>query len=103
MQHRYACDIGDFAKYSLLSTLAAEDLRLGVVWYLNHFEEQNEDGRFIEYRELRECNERLYALLEEILRREDRNLSAIERSGALPKSAFTFRRPFLGSPKGRAG
>jgi hypothetical protein len=37
MQNRYLCDVGDFAKYSLLNALADLDLRLGVVWYLNAF------------------------------------------------------------------
>jgi hypothetical protein len=35
MQDRYTGDIGDFGKCSLLRNLTRDDLRLGVIWYLN--------------------------------------------------------------------
>ena len=60
MQHRYACDIGDFAKYALLNALVQDDLKLGIVWYLNPVHERNGDGGYTEYGELRDCDERLF-------------------------------------------
>lgn len=43
MQNRYVGDVGDFGKYTLLNALASSGLRLGVVWYLNEFEEGNSE------------------------------------------------------------
>ena len=99
MQNRYACDVGDFAKYSLLSALSEPDLRLGVVWYLNEFEESNSDGGFTDYSALRSCNERLYSALQSILQSGTRSLSAIEQSEILPRSTRFFSTPLPESPQ----
>jgi hypothetical protein len=48
MQNRYAGDIGDFVKISLLQHLGL-GRRLGVAWYLFPDEEHNADGRHIAY------------------------------------------------------
>jgi hypothetical protein len=48
MQDRYVGDVGDFGKYGLLRSLAA-DLSLGVVWYLGPEESHNADGKHIGY------------------------------------------------------
>ena len=48
MQNRYTGDIGDFAKYGLLRALS-KGKRLGVAWYLYPDEEDNTDGRHIDY------------------------------------------------------
>ncbi len=97
MQDRYACDVGDFAKFSLLTALSGEDLRLGVVWYLNGTEEKNDDGQFTEYGFLRNCNHRLHSTLQDILNAGTRNLTAVERSDALPPDTRFFRAPLSSS------
>jgi len=53
MQDRYAFDIGDFGKLSLLRHLLGNDeaptLRLGVLWYATALGSAANDGRFIDY------------------------------------------------------
>jgi len=50
MQDRYAGDIGDFGKFSLLRRLfSAPEDRIGVVWYRYPDESHNDDGRHINY------------------------------------------------------
>ena len=54
MQDRYAGDIGDFLKFSLLRQLCQPSdvdpgLRLGVVWYLAPDEDHNLDGKHTPY------------------------------------------------------
>jgi hypothetical protein len=99
MQNRYSCDVGDFAKYSLLNALAERDLHLGVLWYLNALEENNDDGSFIDYAELRGCNEGLYLLLQSVLQSGKRNLTAIEQSGILPPRTRFFSDPLPVNPQ----
>lgn len=48
MQDRYAGDIGDYIKLSVLRTLG-KDRALGVAWWLTPNEEGNEDGRYTIY------------------------------------------------------
>ena len=48
MQGRYAGDIGDYVKFSLLRAIA-DPGDLGVIWYLYPDERHNNDGRHIEY------------------------------------------------------
>jgi hypothetical protein len=48
VQDRYAGDIGDYIKLSLLRTLG-QDRALGVAWWLTPNEEGNEDGRYTVY------------------------------------------------------
>lgn len=68
MQNCYVGDIGDFGKYGLLKALGGDDLRLGVVWYLNPDEKKRPeqerltgDGSLMRYLpndkwRLRECH-----------------------------------------------
>jgi len=50
MQDRYAGDIGDFSKFSLLKGLFSDPTyRLGLIWYLYPDEDHNTDGRHINY------------------------------------------------------
>jgi hypothetical protein len=99
MQDRYVCDVGDFAKYSLLTALAEADLRLGVVWYLNTLQENNNDGGITDYPALRNCNERIHSALQRVLQAGSRNLAAIEQSDILPPSTRFFSRPLPASPQ----
>ena len=51
MQDRYAGDVGDFGKFSLLQALhRGVEGRLGIVWYAVGDESHNADGRHITYR-----------------------------------------------------
>jgi hypothetical protein len=93
MQDRYAGDIGDFGKYALLQALVAANLRLGVVWYLNPDEEENRDGKFIQYPELRECDESLYDKTQIFLRAGSRGVAGVERAGLLPAGAVFHTEP----------
>ena len=96
MQNRYVGDIGDFAKYSLLNALSGDDLRLGVVWYLNTEEEQNGDGLFVEYSHLSECDEPLYRKLQTLLANGQRLIAAVENSALLPSGTRFFSEPISG-------
>ena len=112
MQDRYTGDVGDFGKYSLLRQLCGlrdgdvEPLKLGVVWYQPNPElitsETAPDGKFIAYlcpnqknvgekqeREYRCCDPPLYDALREIVKRGDRRIEAVEKSGLLgPGTVF---------------
>jgi hypothetical protein len=53
MKDKYACDIGDFGKYLLLSLISApkdktKNLKLGVNWYLTP-DDKTPDGKIIDY------------------------------------------------------
>jgi hypothetical protein len=93
MQDRYAGDIGDFGKYALLKALVATDLRLGAVWYLNPDEEENRNGEFIQYPELRECDESLYDNMQIFLRAGKRRIAGIEEAGLLPVGTVYYTAP----------
>ena len=111
MQDRYTGDVGDFGKYGLLRQLCGlcdgddEQLKLGAVWYRPNPEliasETVPDGKFIAYlcpnqkdvgekqkREYRCCDPPLYDALREIVKRGDRRIEAVEKSGLLPHAAF---------------
>src|SRR5579863_222022 len=94
MQNRFACDIGNMAKFALLNALADADLGLGVVWYLNPDEENYNDDVIEEYPELRQCDEHLYDSLQRVLREGQRSVAAIQQSGILPSSTRFFPAPF---------
>jgi hypothetical protein len=93
MQDRYAGDIGDFGKYALLKALAGSNLRLGVVWYLNPDEEENRDGEFIEYPELRECDESLYDRMQIFHRTGRRRIAGLEKAALLPDGTVFYTEP----------
>lgn len=111
MQDRYTGDVGDFGKYGLLRQLCGlrdgdgEQLKLGVVWYQPNPEliasESAPDGKYIAYlcpkqedvgkkqkREYRCCDPPLYDKLREIVKRGDRRIEAVEKSGLLSGAAF---------------
>ena len=69
------------------------------VWYLNAFDENNDDGSFIDYAEMRGCNEGLYFLLQSVLQSGKRNLTLIEQSGILPPRTRFFSDPLPVNPQ----
>lgn len=94
MQDRYAGDVGDFLKYSLLRWLCAPDpepLSLGVLWYLTPDESHNADGRHVAYLDpgnrigegLRALDPDLHDRMRTVLKL-GRSVAEVERSGALP-------------------
>jgi hypothetical protein len=94
MQNRYAYDIGDMGKFALLNALAGSDLRLGVVWYLNPDEEDNNDGSFVDYSELRHCDEHIYDSLQRVLVEGLRSVAAVQRSQILASNTRFYSSPF---------
>ena len=90
VQDRYVGDIGDFGKYALLNALAGHDLRLGVHWYLNADQEDNSDGKFVNYRHLRDCDPNLYDSLQHLVATGTRSVEAVAQSGVLPPSTIYF-------------
>jgi hypothetical protein len=100
MQDRYVGDIGDFGKYSLLRALAADDLRLGVVWYLNGDVETNNDGGFTSYLDnpaapLRACDPPLFDALRILVRDEDCSVRAVRQRRLLPARTAFHDTPLL--------
>jgi hypothetical protein len=93
MQDRYAGDIGDFAKYALLRSLAGSDLRLGVVWFLNPNEESTADGKFTHYPRLRECDVDLYDRIQAFLEGGARRIARIEQADILPAETSFYSQP----------
>jgi len=100
MQNRYAGDIGDFGKYALLKALAGENLRLGVVWYLNTSEEDNRDGSRVNYEHLRHCDPWLHDALAE-LRRSNRSVHTVKAAGLLPVNAVYYSEPICSLEEGK--
>src|ERR1700740_869311 len=90
MRDSYVADVGDFGKYALLTALAGSDLRLGVLWCRNSEPDATQDGRFIEYPELRPCDPYLYDRLAQILKNKQRTLSQVEVNDILPRSALFY-------------
>lgn len=105
MQDRYVGDIGDYAKYGLLRSLTGAqqgtpDLSLGVHWYLacprrlGELTRSQVDGMHVGYlnqpSRYRPADPDLYDVLHDIVRRDDRRLSAIEESQILGANTRWF-------------
>ena len=117
MQDRYTGDVGDFGKYGMLRQLCGlrdenAQLKLGVVWYRPNPEliaaESVHDGRHIAYlcpkheKQFKPCDPPLYDGLREIVKRCDRRIEAVEKSGLLPNAVF-HRADVPGPVKGARG
>ena len=98
MQDRYAGDVGDFLKLSLLKTLAGDDLRLGINWYLNNGGPEG-DGRHTTYlkpgnrigQSLRLVDEELYLSLQSFAEKDaDRSVRLLEQQSTLRSSSIFF-------------
>ena len=81
--------MGDFGKYALLNAVASSGLRLGVVWYLNEFEEGNLDGKFISFDHLRTLDSQLCENLR-LIRTAKRHLSQVHSGGVLTTDTVFF-------------
>jgi len=92
MQDRYAGDIGDYVKLSLLRAIA-EPADLGVIWYLYPDENHNKDGRHIEYgnepKRWRHLDPVLFDALRRLVRRGDRSVASLEMANALPGARYS--------------
>jgi hypothetical protein len=111
VQDRYVGDIGDFGKYGLLKALCADDLFLGVVWYLVPDEggDGNDgNGAHVGYldptptnlRRFRRCDPALYDALGEIVRNGVRSVRSVGEQAILPPGTVFYERPlsFDGMP-----
>jgi len=95
MQNRYVGDTGDFGKYLLLKYLCRDDFQLGVNWCLVDDEEQNNDGRHIDYLQNEsgvyfESDSDLFYKLKEIVMSQRRDVFHVEKQGVLPSSTIFF-------------
>ena len=106
MQNRYVGDVGDFGKYGLLRAVVSP-IRLGVVWYLHPDESHNFDGKYtgylnetsVNHREFRECDPRLYDVLQRLVIKNNRHVSEIRDSGILPSDTAYFERSLSYGPR----
>jgi len=93
MQDRYAGDVGDFGKFSLLRTLlCSSNYRLGVVWYLYPDESHNDDGRHIDYLDkidYKMCDVSLVKKLSDIINK-GRSVKALEDADLLPDNTVFY-------------
>lgn len=91
MQDRYAGDIGDFGKFSLLTELSKQGLAIGINWYKTEpmISEKNNDGGYIEIPlYLRECNPKLAEKLSAISKSKDRSIMALEEASLIPGAVY---------------
>lgn len=93
MQDRYAGDVGDFGKFSLLRSLCdATNNKLGVVWYRFPDESHNKDGRHIDYisnSEYRICDKELIQRLSRVVTGE-RSIAHLEKLNILPDNTVYY-------------
>lgn len=100
MQNKYVGDIGDFGKYGLLRWLCGvtsrdlgRHLRLGVVWYLNK-EDNNDDGKLRDYLKenqasFSQCDIELFNTLKPTLKEKHRSIDFFRRNPViLPGAKF---------------
>jgi hypothetical protein len=97
MQNKYVGDIGDFGKYGLLRALCGvrqadprERLSLGVVWYFvgdRGVDYLNKPDRF------KDCDARLFDMLEGIVAGNQRNVDEIASSEMFPEDTVFFKDP----------
>ena len=93
MQDRYAGDVGDFGKFSLLRTIfSGADNKIGVVWYKYPDESHNGDGRHIGYLTAdtyKACDGELVQKLSNVVA-SDRTISKLESLHLLPENTVYF-------------
>ena len=98
MQDRYAGDIGDFGKFSLLKELSRQGLSIGINWYKTetlHSEKTPEgkvkqnDGGYTEIPEiLRACDIPLAETLSDIAESDGRSVSKLEEAHILKNAEY---------------
>ena len=93
MQDRYAGDVGDFGKFSLLrSVFVKPEKKIGVVWYKFPDESHNGDGRHIDYlynNNYKACDNDLVDKLSHIVA-VDRSISKLESLSLLPSHTVYY-------------
>lgn len=93
MQDRYAGDVGDFGKFSLLRYLLDNtEHNLGVIWYLFPNESHNTDGGHIDYftkLSFLHCDKYLCEMLSNVVS-GTRSVAALEKGGLLPDNTVYF-------------
>jgi len=93
MQDRYAGDVGDFGKFSLLQYLFGESGdRIGVIWYLFPDEFHNGDGghtSYLDNDQFLNCDKNLCQKLSAVVR-GDRCVMALEKAGLLRANTVYF-------------
>lgn len=91
MQNRYAADIGDFVKLSMLRHLTASR-RLGVLWWLYPDEAHNADGKHVAYLDRphlwRSLDPVLFDHLRSIVESGNRNVEALEQVGLFEDAVY---------------
>ncbi len=96
MQNRYAGDIGDYGKFSLLRCLFnTTTYKLGVIWYLFPDENHNQDGCHIEYLQKKEFTTRdteLCSTLQRVVE-NTRSVHALERANLLQSGTVYYSDP----------
>ncbi|MCQ6963486.1 hypothetical protein [Methanolobus chelungpuianus] len=104
MQDNYVGDIGDFGKYGMLNEIYNQSngsITLGINWYKNTKEEDNNDGKHIDYLEATfkdrasyiQCFPELYAKLKHIIQNDRRCLEEIEKNQILPENTIFYSKP----------
>ncbi len=98
MQDRYAGDVGDFGKFSLLKALFNHPkYRLGIIWYLYPNESHNDDGRHIEYldkTEYKNCDVKLVRQLAHIVS-DKRSVKSLEKLNVLSSNVVYYSVPLI--------
>jgi hypothetical protein len=93
MQDRYAGDVGDFGKFSLLRYLFFNSQnKIGIVWYLFPDESHNEDGGYIDYltnRRFLDCDQYLCEKLSSVVH-GNRTVASLEKATLLPTNTVYF-------------
>lgn len=96
MQDRYAGDIGDFGKFSLLRNLFKnEQYKIGVIWYRYPDESHNDDGRHVDYLdkpEFKSCDSQLIDRFSAVVNNK-RSIKSLEKAKLLPKNTVYYSVP----------
>ena len=96
MQNRYTCDVGDFAKYGLMRQFNQDGFSTALAWYLFPDEGHNADGKYINYigcDEFRCCDPCLHDQMKNLILKDQRNISAVERSKILGSNTLFHSDP----------
>lgn len=102
MQNRYTGDIGDFGKLGMLRALMAQELTIGVNWYLTPDEIHNADGKYTEYlndENYRKCDESLWFELKRIVEADQRQVCALQNERILKAVFYDRLLDFKGKAK----
>ena len=91
MQNGYAGDAGDFGKIGLLRSLAKNEFKVGVNWYLVPDEAHNDDGKHTGYLSdprFIGCDDELLGKLGCMVYGNQRSVLMLESMGLIPKAVY---------------